>query len=176
MNLSTPRLVQVIRREAFDESPWYGYLWSESESLLLLQYVSDRYDFDGYRCIRRKDLADVLDEFPRRDLIERAMRLKGLIPRMPSVSLGDDIRDVMIQIPIEYEIIAIHRELECPDECEIGKIRESDAESYTLDWMTPDAEWLEDDRPFRFGDATRLDFDDEYAKTLLIVSADRNGG
>lgn len=173
--LMTPRLVQIERCAAFDESAWCGFLLSESQALLLLQYVSACCSLDGYRCIRKQDVVRVSDDFAKRDFVERALRCKDLHSSEPSINLNDDLERLMCDIAMEYGLVSIHRELVCPDECEIGKIRVADSETYILDWITPNAEWSRDDRPFRFAEITRLDFDDEYGQTLLIVNADRNG-
>lgn len=172
----TPRLVQIERIGDINESPWYGFVHSETESLMLLQLVSNRYDLDGYRCIRKKDIHVVSDEFTRKDFVQRALRCKGLQPESPKVELVDDIRVMMQQIPSGYEIVTIHRELVRPDECEIGKLCDTTEDKYTLDWITPDGEWEPDDRPFKFTDVTRLDWGDEYSQTLLLVDADRKRG
>ncbi|MDX1930619.1 MAG: hypothetical protein SFV81_29110 [Pirellulaceae bacterium] len=38
------RLVQIERRSDSDESAWCGYIMFETESLMVLQYVSDSYN------------------------------------------------------------------------------------------------------------------------------------
>lgn len=143
---------------------------------MLLQLVSDRYDLDGYRCIRKEDISDMSDEFTRKDFVERVLRCKGMQFAPPELELVDDIRTMIERIPSKYEIVTIHRELVCPDECEIGKLRDSDHNTYVLDWMTPNGEWETDDRSFQFADVTRLDWADGYSEALLIVNADRSAG
>ena len=170
------RLVQVERLSSFDEHRWYGYVVSSTDSFLLLQVVSDRYDLDGYRCIRQADISSIAENFSRKDFVQRALRCKGLNWSLPRVRLVNDIREMMKRIESECELVTIHRELVCPDECEIGRVREIDRDTYTLDWITPNGEWEEDDRPFRYSDITRLDFADEYSRTLLMVYKDRNIG
>ena len=145
-----PRLVQVERHYSFDESRWYGYVLFETESLVLLQVVSDRYDLDGYRCIRKVDVRVMSDDFSRKDFVQRALRCKGLKCSWPNVQLVNKIPDMIELIVSECGLVTIHRELVCPDECEIGKVRESNGDTYLLDWISPNGEWEVDDRPYRF--------------------------
>jgi hypothetical protein len=176
LGIMMSRLVQIERHSDFDESVWYGYIMFETESLMVLQYVSDSYNLDGYRCVRKSDISCVKDEFSRKDFVQRALRCKGVTCSAPKIEMADDLRKMMERIPVVYGLVTIHRELVCPNECEIGVLRDTSSDTYNLEWITPNGDWIHDDRPFRFTDVTRLDWGDEYSRTLLIVNADRNGG
>jgi hypothetical protein len=173
-NTSAPFRLVRIERERLDEWHLYGFVVSTSPHLLILHQLSDRYDLDGYRCVRRVDISALDEEFERRDLIERALRLKGLSPQSARVAARENMREMMHDVQREYGLLTIHREDVHPDECEIGEIRMSFESTYVLKWLDPDARWETDDRAFRYSDVTRLDFDGEYERTLLMVSADRD--
>ena len=164
-----------LRRERFDRSPWYGFAVLESEQLLVVHAVSDRYDLDGYHAFRRLDITSLDDTFERRDLIERALRLKQLRPERPPTPSAIDMRTLLEAVQAEYGLVTIYREAIHPDECEIGRIRISSDETYVLHWLDTEARWSVDDRPFRFRDVTRVDFGGEYERTLLAVARDREG-
>ena len=165
-----------LRRDRFDDSPWYGYMVSESDELLVLQVVSDRYDLlDGYRVLRRSDVSSLEETFERADLIERALRLKGLRPSAPKVIALTSMRAMMEAIQCEYGLLTIQREEVTSDECEIGQVRISSEDTYVLRWLGPEARWEVDDRPFRYRDVTRLEFGGEYERTLLMVAKEREG-
>ena len=172
----TPRLIQIERHSDFDESPWWCFVHCETETLMLTEFVTDRYNLDGYRCIRKRDISAVSEEFPRKDFIQRALRCKGIQSSSPNIELVDDIPIMLRQISSVYGIVTLHRELVCPTECEIGKLIETDDDTYVLDWITPNGEWKTDNRRFLFADVTRIDWGDEYSQALVIVNADRNGG
>jgi hypothetical protein len=59
-------------------------------------------------------------------------------------------------------------------ECEMGRVRIATEDTYVLEWLDPDARWDIDDRPFKYADVTRIDFDGEYERTLLRVAEDRD--
>jgi hypothetical protein len=42
--------------------------------------------------------------------------------------------------------------------------------TYVLRSLSPDAEWENDDRPFRYQDITMIEFGGEYERTLLMVA------
>jgi hypothetical protein len=168
----TSRLVR-LQREHFDSSPWYGFIVSESDPLLVLQIVSDRYDLDGYCVVRRADVGAIDGDFERADFIRRALRLKGQQPTVPRVAAMTSMPAMMESIQREYGLLTIHRESVTQTECEIGQIRMSSEDTYVLHWLDPDARWDLDDRPFRYRDVTRIDFDREYERILLLVAKDR---
>lgn len=167
-------LVRLERR--FDAFPWYGFVVSESEHLIVLHFVSERYDLDGYRCIRRADVTLLEEDFPRSDLIHRAVRLKNLQAQAPAVEATAQMREMMQAVQRKHGLLTIHREAVHEGECEIGEIRISAEATYVLRWLDANACWDPDDRPFRYADVTRLDFGGEYERTLLMVADDRARG
>jgi hypothetical protein len=166
------RLVQ-LQRDALDLAPWDGFLIAESDQLLLLQFVSDRYDLDGYKVFRRCDVTRLDEDFPRREMIERALRVKDLSPAPARVGAERDMRLMMAEVEREYGLLTLHREVDDPDVCEIGKVRLASEERYVLYWLDTNGCWEPDDRAFLYAAVTRLDFDGEYERTLLLVAADR---
>ena len=175
MSDSAFRLVE-LQREEFDTFSWYGFVVSETAQLMLLHFVSDRYDLDGYRCIRQQDISLLELEFERKDLVERALRLKKLSPAAPRVTAQTDMRTMMEEVQREYGLLTIYREEVYLDGCDIGQVRMSSETTYVLRWLDPNAEWDLDHRPFRYADVTRLDIDSEYERTLLMVAEDRERG
>ncbi len=152
---------------------WYGFLVGESRDLVAIHCVSERYDLDGYRVFRRDTVTAMTGRFPRRRLIEAALRLKELTPRAPAPLDLASMPAVVAAVDAAYPLVVIHRELVHPDECEIGRLRLHTEDTYVLDWLTPNAMWEVDRRRFRFDDITRIDFDSEYENTLAMVAAAR---
>lgn len=162
-----------IFRSRFDESGWYGYVVGQSESLVAIHQVSDRYSLDGYRVFRRADVTEMREQFPRRDLIEEALRLKDQSPCAPNGLDLSSIRAAMESAQTAYEALVIHREDGDADEVEVGTVRMATADTYVLRWLSTDARWENDDRPFRYRDVTALEFDGEYEQTLVRVAKAR---
>src|SRR5207247_5129858 len=99
-----------ILRGAFDESPWYGYVVAESSELLAIHTVSDRYDLDGYRVFRQGDITERKESFNRRELIETALRLKGLAPHAPSTFELFGMRELIESVQGTYGAVIINQE------------------------------------------------------------------
>lgn len=164
-----PELVSLYR-DQLDETEWFGYVVAESDDYLAIHCVSDRYDLDGYRVFRASDIEDIDVDFDRRELIERAMELKGLAPiAVPWLRL-DSVRELIDSIQENEPIVVVEREIVCPDECEVGRVHTHDDDTYSLLWMTTTAEWEDDDRQFRFDDITQVSFGGEYERTLALLA------
>ena len=164
-----PELVSLFR-ESFDQSEWFGYVVAESDDFLAIHCVSDRYDLDGYRVFRLADIEDIDDDFDRRELIGRAMSLKGLAPQpVPWLDLTS-IPEMLLSIQANEPVVVIEREIASPDECEIGRVQPESNETYTLLWMTTTAEWETDDRSYRYDEITQVSFGGEYEQTLAQLA------
>lgn len=164
-------LVELVRE--FDDVPWHGYVVAESASVVLLHRVSDRYDLDGYCAFARDDIASMSTSFERQDLIERALVWKRQAPRLPPGLDTSDMRELMASAQAAFGVLVIEREKVQPDEVEVGTVRMTSGDMYVLRWLTVDAEWENDDRPFRYRDVTKLEFGTEYEQTLLAVARSR---
>ena len=162
-------LVSVFR-DGLDESEWFGYVVAEGDDFLALHSVSDRYDLDGYRVFRNSDIEDVDDDFERRDLVLRAMELKNLEPQPIRWLSLESIRDLVLSIQEREPLVVIEREIVCPDECEIGRVRLDSDSTYSLLCMTTEAEWERDDRIFHYEDITQVSFGGEYERTLAQLA------
>ncbi len=162
-------LVSIIR-DQIDETEWYGYVVAESDDFLAIQSVSDRYDLDGYRVFRCSDIDEIDEDFDRKDLVARAMEIKNLEPQpIPWLRLAS-MRELVLSVQDAEPLVVIEREIVCPDECEIGRVRLDSDGTYSLLWMTTNAEWERDDRVFRYEDITQVSFGGEYEQTLAQLA------
>jgi hypothetical protein len=169
--MTTPPQLVLAFRNGLD--PLTGYLVDESELFVVLHHVSDRYDLDGYNVLPRRDIQKLETEFDKQDLIERALRLKGLSPKPPKPLDLTSFRGLLESVQQAYPLLVIYCERVHEDECEVGRIRLTTDDTYVLDSITPNAEWELDDRPFKYGDITMLQFDGDYENTLAMVAKDR---
>ena len=169
------QLVEVFR-ERFDASPWFGFIVGESRDLVAIHQVNDCYSLDGYRVFRRKDITELADSFRRRDLIQQALQIKRQLPIAPRDVDLMSMRSLMQTAQVAYGVLVISREEVEPDEVEVGVIRMNSNDTYVLRWLSIDAEWDNDERPFRFSDVTMLEFAGEYEQTLLQVALARENG
>jgi hypothetical protein len=165
-----------LRRREFDDAPWYGFVVGRTDELLAIHQVSDRYSLDGYRIFRCSDLTEVDEKFHRRSLIEAALSIKHQSPREPSDLDLSGMRRAMETAQALYPVLIIDRERIYPDEVEVGTVRMTSEETYVLRWLSPEAIWEDDDRPFRYRDVTMLEFAGEYEQTLALVAQHREKG
>lgn len=164
-------LIEVLR--TFDEEPWYGFLVAESEHLVLLHLISDRFELDGYCAFRQEDIESILESFDRLDLLQRALAIKGQQPSVPVDIDLSSMKRLMESAQAQFGVLVIDRELLPTDSVEVGTIRMTSGETYVLRWLSVNAEWEIDDRPFRYRDVTRLEFGAGYEQTLLAVARSR---
>ena len=167
----TTKLVELVR--AMDKPPWHGFLVAESKSLVVIHCVSDRFDLDGYCAFRREDLVSIADSFERRDLVQRALRANGQDPKTPEGLDCTSMRSLMETAQAQFGVVVIEREKIEPDEVQVGTIRLASEHTYVLRWLSANAEWENDDRPFRYQDITRLEFGAGYERSLLAVARPR---
>jgi hypothetical protein len=165
------RLVELFRE--LDDTPMYGFVVAESAALLVIHRVSDRYDLDGYCAFPLGDVTSINESFKKRDLYQRAMQLKAQVPvALQEVELSS-MRTLMESAQDGFGVLVISREKVEPGEVEVGTIRMTSEETYVLRWLTANADWENDDRPFRYRDITKLEFGSEYEQTLLAVARSR---
>jgi len=158
-----------------DASPWHGFIVAESESLVVLHRVSDRFDLDGYCAFRREDIGSISKSFEKLDLLQRAIELKQQEPVVPAHIDATSMRSLMESAQAAFGVLVIDREKIRPDEVEVGVIRMASEETYALRWLSTNAAWDNDDRLFRYRDVTRLEFGAAYEQTLLAVARSREG-
>jgi hypothetical protein len=165
----TAPLVEVTR-DVEDEIPYQGFLVVESDHLVVLHRVSDRFDLDGYCAFRREDIRAIHVSFEKVELLRRALRIKDLQPITPMGLDATSMRSLMETAQAAFGLVVVARERIHLDEVEVGTIRMTSDDTYVLRFMNVNAEWENDDRPFRYRDVTRLEFGGEYEQTLLAVA------
>jgi hypothetical protein len=166
-----PRLSEFWR--SIDPSPWRGYVVGESDAIVLLQSVSDRLDLDGYCALVREHITSEVQDFEKRDVIERALRLRQQKPVHPSRIAVDSLVTLVESAQAQYDVVVLDREVVAPGEVQVGSVRLNTAETYVLRWMTVNGHWENDSRVFSFRDVTRVEFGGEYEQTLLRVAQQR---
>ena len=167
----TKRVVRVTCEIGPDRPEGHcGFVCGLSESLLLLHYISDSIELDGYTVLRVSDIVDVTFDFISAGFYRRALQLKNQLPReLPGVVLSS-MRELILWADQHYPVVVLHREELYPDECEIGRIKMATEKSYTLTYLSPAAEWEHHDSFGKFDDITSVQFDGRYENTLVMVA------
>jgi hypothetical protein len=168
---NTPPLVEIWR--SYDEQPWQGYVVARSEAIVVIHQISDRLDLNGYAAFNQADIESVDEWFEERDLLERAMHARHLTPAVPPDLDVTSMKTLMESAQRYAGILVIERELVAPEQVEVGIVRLATDDTYVLRWMSEFAEWVNDDRAFRYADITRVEFGDGYSQTLLALAEGR---
>jgi len=164
-------LIQLRRSRIFaDMSWWNGYVHATSSELVLVQPLSDRIDLDGYSILRIADISDFAVDYPRQDFHRRALAAKRIAAAPPAPIDLSSIESALRSIEATYPLFVVHREVEDPEVCEVGRLKFATSESYALRAMSPEAVWVDDPRHYAFSSITRVDFDSEYENTLALVA------
>jgi hypothetical protein len=174
--LAQGALVRVSRHKLDWESRGHsGFLVGVGERFLLLHLIGNTIDLDGYLALRIKDITKFEVDFERKSFYAAALKLKRQKARVPAGVALDSARELLASVETIAPLLVIHREREDPDGCEVGRVREFGKKKYFLHWISPNATWETDDRPYRYADVTSVGFEGRYEKTLALVSGAKVG-
>jgi hypothetical protein len=168
MSVSSKILVRFTR--PFDNGgSTVGYILDRGPQFFLLALVGDNLRFNGFNCIRYRDVRGL--EVPARyaAFAESALKLRSeRIPGRPRVKLSTT-SELLATAGRAFPIITIHRENVDPDVCQIGRVVAVDTDKVGLLEINPDARW--DSRPhvYRTREITRIDFGGSYEDALTLV-------
>ncbi len=153
--------------------PWHGFLVAESQALVVLYNISERFDLDGYCALPRGAIASIDDDFEKRELLQRALRLNKQSPASPGQIDCTSMSSLMESVQSSFGVLVVEQEEVLPGEVQVGTIRLASKDTFVLRWLSVNAEWENDDRPYRYRDVTRLEFGAAYGQTLLAVAQSR---
>ncbi len=164
-------LVQIGRHDLEPEDYFFhGFVLDYSETFVLMQLVSDRFDLDGYEILRTEDLTLIDSEFSQRKFLERALGVQGIRPQSPEGIDLSSARSLFQSIERQFPLLVIHRERVSFEVCEVGRLKMGADEFYNLKYISPTAEWEDDDKVYRYSDVTRVCFGGAYETTLALVA------
>ncbi len=168
-----PHINQIVEfdRGKLDPHLLRGFVLGYSETLTLLNELTDDYFLNGYSVIRNQDVVSYSAYDSPDYFLNRALRLKGIKPkRAPKVDISDWPHLLKTANKL-FPLITIHRELISTSVCYIGTIQSTRAKTFDLFEINPDAEW-DRERKYRFADLTRVDFGGGYEDALWRVAED----
>jgi hypothetical protein len=168
--LQRGEVVRVWRGDIEDGS-FCGYLAGMGKEWLLMWVVGDQIGFDGLYALRLADISDVEAPDSHHAFIEKALAVRNIHPRLPRNFPLDDIIQV-IRAAAEYAaVMCVHVDTEDENEvCYIGRPLGIEDDGFTLQEITPDAEWLREPSFFGWDEISTVSFDEPYAQVLLDVA------
>ena len=166
-----PHINQIVEfdRGKLDPHSLRGFVLAYSETLTLLDVLTDDYFLNGYTVIRNQDVVSYSAYDSPDYFLNRAVQLKGLKPkRAPKVNISD--WPLLLKTANQlFPLITIHREVISPDVCHIGTIQSMRVKTFSLFEIDADAEWEREHR-YRFSDVTKVDFAGGYEDALWRVA------
>ncbi|HET8898438.1 MAG TPA: hypothetical protein VFN09_06695, partial [Rhodanobacteraceae bacterium] len=102
--------------------------------------------------------------------LERAIQLKGLVPQLPAKFNLDAVRGVIESAEELAAVISVHVDGEEESEvCYIGRLLGAEEDGFSLQEITPDAEWLREPSFFMWDEISTVCIMDPYVEMLAVV-------
>ena len=134
-----------------------------------LALVDDLLQYNGFMCIRMKDVIALEVPAKYELFVKAALRKRGeRLPRKPHVSVAG-LPELLMTSGYAFPLITIHRERVNPDVCHIGRLVELKDKRVLLREIGPDARWDEAPQSYAVREITRVDFGGKYEEALVLV-------
>ncbi|MCE5233797.1 MAG: hypothetical protein ABFC67_00840 [Mizugakiibacter sp.] len=164
------QLVRVWRGE-LEHGSFCGYVAGIGREFVLLWVVGDSIGFDGLYALRHRDITELEAPEKHHVFMEKALALKGIVPRLPRGFPLDDIGQVVEAASLQAPVVGVHVDSEDESEvCYIGRLLNVEDDGFNLQEITPDAEWLREPSFFAWEEVSTVSFDEPYAQALLDVA------
>lgn len=164
---------QLIRlwRGDLEHGSFCGYVGGVGREFFLLWVVGDAITYDGMYVMRHRDITELEAPDAHHDFMEKALALKGILPRPPRGFPLDNIREVVQAAGQQATVIGIHVDSEEEAEvCYIGRLISVEDDGFDVQEITPDAEWLREPSFFSWDEVSTISIEDGYALSLLAVA------
>ncbi len=163
------QLVEICRDE-FEAGSITGYVVGVGFPFIAIAVVSSLCRYDGFICVRLTDITSC--DLPADGFEVTEAALAGLGATRPSFD-GVDVSTVASLVRTagaRYDLVTLHREVDRPDECEVGRIETVTDDSVTWRYISPRAEFDEDMNEVNLFELTRVDFGGPYESALAVAN------
>ena len=165
------RTLVRLWREELEHGSFCGYVGGVGREFFLLWVVGDAITYDGMYIMRHRDITELEAPDTHHSFIEKALALKGILPRVPRGFPLDGIRDVVQAAGQLAPVIGVHVDSEEEAEvCYVGRLLGVEEDGFTMQEITPDAEWLREASFFSWDEVSTISLEDGYAQSLLAVA------
>ena len=168
--LLATRSREIVKfRSPFEEGSTTGYVLDVGPEFFLLLLIDDAVRFNGFQCLRLRDVRKLQVPAKYAAFHEAALRVRGEIAeKKPRVRL-DKVSEILRTASKAFPLIAIHREKVNPDVCRIGRVTGIDESNVQMLEIGPDAIWETKPTEYRLREITRVDFGGDYEEALFLV-------
>jgi hypothetical protein len=163
-------LIRLWRAE-LEHGSFCGYVGGVGREFFLLWVVGDGITYDGMYVMRHRDVSELETPDKHHVFMEKALKHKQLLPRTPRGFPLDSIREVVQAAGKLAPVIGVHVDSEDEAEvCYIGRLVGVEEDGFTLQEISPDAEWLREASFFAWDEVSTISMEDGYAQALLAVA------
>ena len=129
--------------------------------------------YDGMYIMRHRDISEFESPDKHHVFFEKALALKGILPRPPRGFPLDNIRQVIQAAGAQAPVIGVHVDSEDEAEvCYIGRLVSVEEEGFHMQEISPDAEWMREPSFFSWDEVSTISIEDSYAQSLLAVAGE----
>lgn len=164
------QLVRVWRGD-LEVGSFCGYIGAIGQEFFLMWVLGDNLAFDGVFALRVADITEVEAPDAHARFLEEAIRLRGLKPQLPENFQLDDVKSAVESAARVSPVISLYVDGEEEAEvCYIGRLLGFEDDGFSLQEVTPDAEWLREPSFFIWDEISTVSIADPYADTLAAIA------
>lgn len=166
---------QLVRlwRENLEAGSFTGYIATVGQDRFVLWAIGDYIGFDGLFVLRYRDVTRLEVPDHHADFLEKAIKLRGLTPELPIDYPLDDLRQILTAAAARAPAMSVYVDTEAETEiCYIGRLLEFEAEGFTVQEVSPHAEWLREPSFFGWDEVSCISVNEPYAIALCEVAGD----
>jgi hypothetical protein len=164
------QLVRVWRGN-LESGSFCGYIGAIGQEFFLMWVLGDNLAFDGVYALRQRDVTEIETPDKHHRFLEQAIALKRLQPQFPADFALDDVKGVVESAARFAPVLSVCVDGEDEAEvCYIGRLLGFEDDGFTLQEVTPDAEWLREPSFFVWDEVSTISIADPYAEVLAEIA------
>ncbi|MBK6727362.1 MAG: hypothetical protein IPG63_08910 [Xanthomonadales bacterium] len=165
------RTLVRVWREHLEPGSFTGYIAAVGKDRFLLWALGDYIGFDGLFVLRYRDVTRLEAPDHHADFLEKAIKLRKLTPELPIAFPLDDLQQIVAAAAERAPVTSFYVDTEAETEvCYIGKLLAFEAEGFTVQEVSPHAEWLREPSFFGWDEVSCVSINEPYALALVEVA------
>lgn len=158
-------------RENLEPGSFTGYIAAVGQERFLLWALGDYIGFDGLFVLRYRDVTRLETPDHHADFLEKAIKVRKLDPKLPAEFPLDDLQHILAAAAGLAPVTSIYVDTEAENEiCYIGKLLGFEADGFTVQEVSPHAEWLREPSFFGWDEVSCISMNEPYALALSEVA------
>lgn len=165
------RTLVRLWRENLEPGSFTGYIAAVGQDRFLLWALGDYIGFDGLFVLRYRDVTRLETPDHHADFLEKAIVVRKLDPKLPAEFPLDDLQHILAAAAGLAPVTSIYVDTEAENEiCYIGKLLGFEADGFTVQEVSPHAEWLREPSFFGWDEVSCISMNEPYALALAEVA------